>query len=184
MSQPSDRYVEVARLFRDGAHAELATTPATLEDVTAAQKALGCRFPESYTWFQLEFGHVPNGPLDIYSVRPAEPGVLDIIAINVEERRDANPALPAHLIAFSDSGGGDFCCFDTSALRDGECPIVWWYHDLDDGQEPEPAAPSFLDWIESELRERAAEEADEKGSLLDSLGHVHRAWMSEWFKKK
>lgn len=182
MPPPSDRYVEVARLFRDAAGPDAATfAPATVDDLTAAQDALGCRFPDSYGWFQLEFGDVRRGPLEIYTVRTSEPSYLNIVGINLDERREARPRLPAHLIAFSDSGGGDLICFDTSALRDGECPIVWWNHELDEGQSPEPAAPSFLDWIESELRERAAEEP---GSLLDSLGHVHRAWLSEWFKKK
>src|SRR5262245_1189436 len=182
MTAPSDRYREVARLFREAAgDAPLTVTPATLDEVTAAQQALGCQFPDSYVWFQLEFGHVPNGALDVYTVKTVEPPHRGLITINLDERRDARPRLPSHLIAFSDSGGGDFCCFDTSALRDGECPIVWWDHESDEDQDPELAAPSFLDWIDSELRERAAEE---KGSLLDSLGHVHRTWMREWFKKE
>jgi hypothetical protein len=93
---------------------------------------------------------VPNGALDVYTVKAVEPPHRGIVTVNVDERRDARPRLPAHLVAFSDSGGGDFCCFDTSALRDGECPIVWWDHESDEDQEPELAAPSFLDWIDSE----------------------------------
>jgi MacB-like periplasmic core domain len=38
-------------------------------------------------------------------VRPVEPPNQNIVAINLEERREAHPALPAHLIAFSDNGG-------------------------------------------------------------------------------
>ena len=68
-----------------------------------------------------------------------------------------------------------------TALRDGECPVVWWDHELDEAQSPEEAAPSFLDWIETELRERAAEEP---GSLLDNLGPMYESWMREWFKKR
>jgi SUKH superfamily protein len=185
MRQPTERYVEVARLFRESAHAEgttLAVEPATTEDLAAAEAALGCRFPESYHWFQLEFGWVSNGPVNIYTVRNVvEESAWKIVGINLEERRDAQPALPAHLIAFSDSGGGDFCCFDTSAFKDGECPIVWWDHVQDEDQTPEEAGPSFLDWLEAELQERAAEE---KGSLLDTLGHVHQTWLREWLKKK
>jgi hypothetical protein len=184
MRQPTERYVEVARLFRESAHAEgrpLVVEPATTEDLTAAEAALGCRFPESYHWFQLEFGWVSTGPIDIYTVLKLEEPAVNIDGINLEERRDAHPALPAHLIAFSDSGGGDFCCFDTSAFTDGECSIVWWDHEQDEDQTPEAAGASFLDWLEAELQERAAEE---KGSLLDSLGHVHQTWLNEWLKKK
>lgn len=184
MRQPTERYVEVARLFRESAAPEgktLAVDPATVEELAAAEAALGCRFPESYHWFQLEFGQVSTGPLDIYTVRKLDEPAMNIVGINLEERQDAHPALPAHLIAFSDSGGGDFCCFDTSAFKDGECPIVWWDHELDDDQIPEAAGASFLDWLEAELRERAAEE---KGTLLDSLGYGHQAWLTEWLKKK
>jgi hypothetical protein len=148
--------------------------------VAAAQDALACRFPDSYVWFQLEFGS-SDGPVEIYSVRPPEPPSINIVGVNVAERRDARPALPAHLVAFTDDGGGDFCCFDTSAMRDGECPVVWWYHDAGDDQEPELAGATFLDWLESELRERAEED---RGSPLDALPDVYAGWMREWFRKK
>ena len=184
MRQPTERYVEVARLFRESAQADgqaLVLAPATAEDLASAETALGCRFPASYGWFQMEFGQASSGPLDIYGVRPAEPPSLNIVDINLDERRNAQPALPVHLIAFSDSGGGDLICFDTSALENDECRVVWWDHELDADQEPEIAGPSFLDWLETELRERATEE---KGSLLESMAHVHQAWLREWLKKQ
>jgi hypothetical protein len=180
VTPPSDRYVDVARRFRDAGRGAT-FVPATREDVDAAQRALACRLPESYVWFQLEFGDVAKGPLDVYTVRPLEPPNQNIVAINLEERRDARPALPPHLIAFSDNGGGDFCCFDTSAMKDGETPVVWWDHEADEDQVPEPAAASFLDWIEAELRERAGEEP---GSLLENMGPIYQSWLSEWLRKK
>ena len=185
MPHPSDRYKEVARLFREAVRDNRATfAPATLDDLTTAQNALSCRFPDSYTWFQLEFGDARHGPLDIYTVMPVEPPDRNIIGINLTERREAGPRLPPHLIAFSDSGAGDFYCFDPTAMHDGECPIVWWDHELDEDQSPEAAAPSFLDWIEAELRERAAEEEEGPGSLLERFGPMYEGWMREWFKKK
>jgi hypothetical protein len=180
MPQPTDRYRVIARMFRDAAGPELTTDPATPEELTAAQADLACRFPDSYTWFQLEFGRVGRHALEIYSVRP-EPAALNIVGINLEERRDGRPALPAHLIAFSDNGGGDLCCFDTAHLEAGECAVVWWDHEAGDDQQPEPAAPGFLDWIEAEVRERAAEEP---GSLLDSFGPMYQSWLREWMKRK
>jgi hypothetical protein len=182
MPPPSDRYVDVARQFREASGGEsLTCDPATPEQLAAAQEALGCRFPDSYVWFQLEFGDVANGSLDIYTVRPLEAPNQNIVAINLDERREAHPALPAHLIAFSDNGGGDFCCFDTSAMKDGETLIVWWDHESDEHQIPEPAAASFLDWIETELRERAEEEPH---SLLENMGPMYQSWLAEWLKKK
>ena len=183
MEKPTQRYQDVARLFREHARLQDPETifePATSEELSAAEEALGCRFPASYGWFQREFGYFPNGPLDIYSVRGAEPPSVNIVGINVEVR-DGYLPLPPHLILFSDSGGSDFYCFDTSALERGECPIVWWDHEGSEVRPPELVAPSFLDWIEAELRERAAEA---KESLLDSVGYVHLDWIRNWLKNK
>jgi len=148
----------VSRRFRElagSADCEAILEPATVEEVSAAERALGCRFPDGYRWFQLEFGDFAHGPLDIYSVRGDG---LPIVSINLDARRDGYPRLPAHLIAFSDSGSGDLCCFDTSAMAEGECPVVWWDHAGGEAQSPERAASSFLDWLAAEVRERAAEE--------------------------
>jgi hypothetical protein len=181
--KPTERYHQVAALFREATTAdeEHGVQPATMDEVTAAQDALGCRFPDSYVWFQLEFGNARNGPLEVYTVRPAEEYVVNIVDVNLEERRDGRPALPPHLIAFSDNGGGDLYCFETSALENGECPVVWWDHEQGDDQTPEVAGPTFLDWVEAELREAAAEDS---GSPLDGLRDVHLGWMREWLKKK
>ena len=100
-----------------------------------------------------------HGPLDIYSVRRW-------------------PLLPPHLIAFSDSGS-DLCCFDTSALEDGECPVVWWDHEGNAAQRPEPAALSFVDWLAAERRERAREG---KWSYLACLVRAAGSFAREVFR--
>ncbi|HEU4342460.1 MAG TPA: SMI1/KNR4 family protein [Candidatus Binatia bacterium] len=174
METPTKRYRDVARLFGEHARSQgrkASPEPATPEEISAAERALGCRFPDSYRWFQLEFGDFPDGPLDIYSVRTVEPPTMNIVGINLDARHNGYPLLPPHLIAFSDSGS-DLCCFDTSALEDGECPIVWWNHAGNEAQRPERAGPSFLDWLAAEVRERAAEE---KWSYLRRLASNLRA---------
>jgi len=183
MEAPSERYRDLARRFRALTRApeDGAFEPATAPEIVAAEAALGCRLPTSYRWFQLEFGSCPRGPLDVYTVTRTPDGVLDIVEINQREREDdPYPPLPPHLIAFSDTGGGDLCCFDTSATAGGECPVVWWDHEGDASQRPEPRAPSFLDWLDGELTEIAAERP---GSLLDDLGHVYIQWMREWWRR-
>jgi SUKH superfamily protein len=179
MSGPTPRYREVARLFREDA--DVVALPATAEELAAAEQALRCRFPDSYRWFQLEFGDVKNGPLDIYSVRTPEPSERNIVGLNFDSRQETFPRLPDHLITFSDNGGGDLICFDASALRDGECPVVWWDHELDESQRPAPAAASFADWLEAELRERAAEP---KGSLLQVLPRIYLEWIRHWLRNR
>jgi hypothetical protein len=178
------RYQDIALLFRAHARAEGADViprPATHEELAAAEDALGCRLPASYRSFQLEFGNAAHSPVDIYSVRTPGPSEVNIVGINLDARQDLYPRLPAHLIAFTDSGGGDLLCFDSSALHDGENLVVWWNHEADEAQRPEPAASSFLDWLEQELYERAAEP---KGSHLAVLPHLYLSWIRTWLKNR
>jgi hypothetical protein len=184
VSRPTPRYHDIAELFRAHARSEGADVirrPATHAELTAAEEALGCQLPDSYRWFQLEFGDAVHSPVDIYSVLTPEPSGLNIVGINRGERHDTYPRLPVHLIAFSDSGGGDLLCFDTSIRHDGECPVVWWDHEGDETQHPERAASSFLDWLEQELHEIAAEP---RGSHLSMLPHVYLQWIRQWLKDR
>jgi len=180
MNAPSRRYEDAARFFRAYSAAErmnLVPRPATEAEIEEAEQALGAPLPDSFRWFQLEFGDFQHGPLDIYTVRHAEPPPYDIVGINRNARTELHPRLPAHLIAFSDNGGGDYLCFDTTRREANECPVVWWDHEQDEQQVPEPAAPSFPDWLEAELRERAE---DGRGSLLDAI--PYKQWIAEWVR--
>jgi hypothetical protein len=184
VGRAGSRYQDIARLFRAQARSEGADVvprPATQEELAAAEEALGCQLPVSYRSFQLEFGDAADSPVDIYSVRTPEPSEANIVGINLDARHDLYPRLPSHLIAFSDNGGGDVLCFDTSVLHDGENPVVWWDHERDEAQHPELAASSFLDWLERELHERAAEP---KGSRLAWLPDVYLGWIRTWLKNR
>jgi SMI1-KNR4 cell-wall len=178
------RYEDIAHLFRARVRswgADVVPRPATHEELAAAEGALGCRFPASYRSFQLEFGNAEHSPVDIYSVRTPEPSELNIVGINLVERHDAYPRLPAYLIAFTDSGGGDLLCFDTSVLNDGEARVVWWDHEGDEAQRPELAASSLLDWLERELHEMPAKS---RGSHLAVLPQLYLGWIRTWLKNR
>ncbi len=176
------RYEDVTRLFREQARTngrELVPSPATPDEIAAAERELGAPLPESFRRFQLEFGECPHGPVEIYSVRPVEPPAVNIITRNLDARKELYPRLPQYLIAFSDDGGGDYDCFDTRQRVADECPVVWWDHELDEEQTPEPLAPSFLDWLQTRLEEIAAEE---KGSRLDQIGHFAQHILRGWLR--
>ena len=114
MGRAASRYEDIARLFRAEARsdgADVVPRPATHEEFAAAEEALGCQLPVSYRTFQLEFGDAVHSPVDIYSVRTPEPSEANIVGINLDARHELYPRLPAHLIAFSDNGGGDVLCF-------------------------------------------------------------------------
>jgi hypothetical protein len=184
MDRPTPRYLQIAARFRAQTHsqgADLVFRPATPDELAAAEQALGSQLPDSYRWFQLEFGDVAHGPVDIYSVRTPESSERTIVSINVDERHNTYPRLPAHLIAFSDSGGGDLLCFDSSVPHSGEYPVVWWDHEGDEGQRPQLAAASFLDWLEGELRESAAAR---RGSHLKVLPGMYLGWIRSWWKDR
>lgn len=184
MSRARPRYEDIAHLFRARARswgADVVPRPATHEEIAAAEEVLGCRLPASYRSFQLEFGNAAHSPVDIYSVRTREPSELSIVGINLSERHDTYPRLPPHLIAFSDSGGGDLLCFDTSVLHDGENPVVWWDHEGDEAQHPEPAASSFLDWLEQELHEMGAAP---KRPHLGVLPQIYLGWIRTWLRNR
>jgi hypothetical protein len=176
------RYDDVARLFREQARAEgmeLVSKPATPDEIAVAEDELSAPLPESFRRFQLEFGEFDHGPLTIYSVRAVEPPARNIVSINRDARTELYPRLPQYLIAFSDNGAGDYNCFDTRARVGDECPVVWWDHELDDEQPPELAAPTFLDWLQGELKEIAREA---KGSRLDQIGYVAQHILREWLR--
>jgi hypothetical protein len=176
------QYDEVARRFREWGRSNGQTVvpqPATADELAAAESALGCQFPASYHWFQLEFGAFIHGPLDIYSVKAEGTAAPPIVTINLDEREAGYPPLPPYLIAFSDSGS-DLYCFDTRAPNEGEYTVVWWDHEGDETQPLQLAALSFLDWLAAELQERAVEAVEESTVRLDALRSLHLSWLRDW----
>ena len=153
MSQPTDRYNSVAQLFRQKALTSFTVDPATDEEITAAEQQLGHPLPDSYKWFQKEFGNFGGAFPDIYSARVPAEGMQNIVGINFSERSDYFPRMPTHLIAFSDNSGGDSYCFDTTQFKSGKCAVVFWDHEGDEEQTPEVVAADFAEWLEEELNE-------------------------------
>lgn len=152
-SEPTDRYSNVAHLFRQKALMSFTAAPATDEEITAVEQQLGHTLPDSYKRFQKEFGNFDGAFPDVYhACTPAE-GMQNIVGINFSERSDYFPKMPAHLIAFSDNSGGDSYCFDTTQFKSGECPVVFWDHEDNEEQTPEVIATDFIAWLEEELNE-------------------------------
>jgi len=154
----SARYKSIAKLFRDNASNNFSVEPATIEEIEFAEKELKVQLPESYKMFQLEFGNYDWGYFDIYSVVTPQDEMINIIDITRSEQNEAHPKMPLHLIPFSDNGGGDSYCFDTSNYENKECSIVFWDHESDENQLPENVAKDFLEWLEKEIKWRLIED--------------------------
>lgn len=185
MNDFSTSYDEVARLFRKAAakagRAEVVPRPAMPEQIADAERQLGAGLPDSFRLFQLEFGGCQNAPIDIYNVLPGDPAGLNLVAINLKERTEMGPRLPAYLIAFSDDGAGDRFCFDTRAVNNNEAPVVVWSHELDEDQVPEPVATSFVEWLRNELETWIAEDQEfrEQGQL-NAISAFARDVLRKW----
>lgn len=136
--------------MHQAAFPEYVPDPATDADIATAEQELGCTFPDSFKWFQKEFGAY-SGFTDIYGVKALPSPLKNIVGITMSERHECYPPLLAHLIPFSDNSGGDSYCLDTSRLMKGNCPVVFWDHEGDEKQTPEQRAAGFLDWLEEEL---------------------------------
>ena len=100
--------------------------PPTDDQILSAEETLGACLPSSYITFLREWeGHVLDRwePLVIDGTLQ---GSIGIVNMNRELRALGHPRF---LIAFYDSGCGDYQCFD-SRTRDegGECLIYLWRH--------------------------------------------------------
>lgn len=128
--------------------------PVSGRKIAEAEEELGVSFPHSYRLFLALFG-AADGPFDIYGIAPedasTEKGLScwDVVYMTESERRDVEPALPQSLVALCPDGGGNHWCLDTDRAEDGECPLVFWRHDLEADQEPETTHATFLDFLEA-----------------------------------
>lgn len=152
------RFKQAINLFKETAYEGFSFNPATIEEINIAEKELNATLPESYKAFQLELGDIDWAMLEIYSVKTPPEGRINIIGITQSERTQCFPNMPDSLIPFSDDGGGDSYCFDTSKITDGECNIVFWDHASNSEQEPTIVAKDFVEWINKEIEWRLEED--------------------------
>ncbi len=156
----NDRYKRIIQLFKDNADSNFSINQATDKEIKDAENELEIELPESYRAFQLEFGNFDWGILEVHSVKTPFLGVSNIVGITLSERTECHPNMPTHLIPFSDNGGGDSYCFDTSNYTDKECQVVFWDHTDSKNQKPEVVAKDFLEWIEKEIEWRAEDDSN------------------------
>ncbi|HET6385391.1 MAG TPA: SMI1/KNR4 family protein [Armatimonadota bacterium] len=125
--------------------------------IDGAARVLGVALPQDYVEFLRVYGWASLGCNEIYGLGDDVPRHLDVVRLTLSERLEAQPAMPRHLVALMNDGFGNHDCLDTSQLRDGRCPVVFWDHDKGPNQQPEPIAADFNTWLD-ELVEHAARE--------------------------
>ncbi|MCP4325787.1 MAG: SMI1/KNR4 family protein [Alteromonadales bacterium] len=149
----NERFNRIIQLFRDNSDSNFSIDQASVNEIESVENELGVKLPDSYCAFQLKLGDFDEGFLDIYSVRSPQDGNINIAGITRMEQNECEPKMPQHLIPFSDNGGGDSYCFDTSDPNKSECRVVFWDHTASEDQKPEIVACDFLEWIENEIME-------------------------------
>ena len=122
---------------------------ATDREIADAERALGVRFPQSYKAFLSRFGHAQIYYDTLYGLGPDVPEGYGLVRSTFSERYEAQPLIPQHLVPIMNDGAGNNYCLDTSKLHGGECPVVFWDHEHEDGSEqtPNQVSSSFDRWL-------------------------------------
>lgn len=96
--------------------------------ISAAERALGLRFPPTYRRFLLELGAGDMGDLEYYGVINEDwsrPGPPDAIGSTLHERERYQ--LPERFVIVSSTGDGSWYVLDTEQTNEqGENPVVIW----------------------------------------------------------
>lgn len=133
--------------------------PVTEEVIQEAEQRLGVQSPESYRLFLTEMGAV-DFSFEVFGLGPEDQSTVsywDVVVMTESERYEVEPALQHHLVPINPNGSGDHWCLDTSQIRDGDCPVVFWSHENGPDQKPHRTNDTFLGWLASRVDDEEAE---------------------------
>ncbi|MCU7667540.1 SMI1/KNR4 family protein [Bacillus thuringiensis] len=92
------------------------------ETIQQAAQILNISFPGSYHWFLKQYG---SGGLDGMEIHGCESTSTDSSVVYHTELYRKKYDLPLHYIVLNDIDGS-VTCLDTSQMKNGECPVVFW----------------------------------------------------------
>jgi cell wall assembly regulator SMI1 len=122
-------------------------------DITNLEQSLFVSLPASYKAFLQLFdgGQFNFGRLHCITEKGA--GWHDLVQ-QLENFFSYHPILGVRaLFPFGSSYGGDVFCFDLSAMKDGECPVLEFDHEGADDQELRLVGQDFATWIANGYRD-------------------------------
>jgi len=166
VSSPSDRFEQLVRVIRENDPEGRSGSGVSDEKIQQCEQQLGVILPNSYRWFLREFawGIFPEY---VYGLSDGIPPGQHLVSQTEKLRHRRAPKLPCALIPFNNDGWGNHYCVDTTRLRDGECPVVFWNHELDEDQQPKVTHPTFLDWLDETIQWKLSLDAEEGASSSD-----------------
>ena len=124
---------------------------ATPQEMELAEERLGVEFAEVYKAFLGHFGWASLEGLEIYGLGEHVPTYLSLVEVTLGERTHLRPRLPNRLLPLMNDGAGNHYCLDVMCREQGECPVVYWDHNLGESQEPEYVATNLGAWQSEEL---------------------------------
>ncbi|HVE45245.1 MAG TPA: SMI1/KNR4 family protein [Acidimicrobiales bacterium] len=140
-------FQEVSRSLREHPLVEHGTG-ATADEIARAERDLAVTFPTNYRLYLREFGWIEIGSAELFGLGHDVPFHLDLVRITVSERTEMHPLTPHNLIPLLNDGGGNLACLDTSRSEQGDCPVVFQDHELDEIRD---VCGSFLAWLVEEM---------------------------------
>ncbi len=122
---------------------------ATEEDIREMLLFARVKLPKDYREFLRGVGWVQVGPNTILGLGPDAFKEANVSEVAHWEHVRAFPPMPHALIPVMNDGSGNHFCLDTSKMKEGRCPIVFWEHDHEDGelQKPKRIKASFEQWL-------------------------------------
>ncbi len=112
-----------------------------------AEQCLGVKFSTSYRCFLSEFGWGRIGHFELFGLGVGIPHYLDLVEVTQRERTEMEPVMPKHLIPLMNDGAGNHYCLNSRQMTKGECPVVFWDHELGREQRTAVVAISFDAWL-------------------------------------
>src|SRR5215212_540646 len=141
---------ELIRRLRSCREAEFGRG-ATPQEIELAEEQLGVKLPESYKAFLGHFCWASIEALELYGLGEDVPTCLDLVKVTLSERAEMRPRLPSCLVPLMNDGAGNRYCLAVEPREQGECPAVFWDHNLRESQDPEYVAPNLEAWLSEEL---------------------------------
>ncbi|MBX3390532.1 MAG: SMI1/KNR4 family protein [Phycisphaeraceae bacterium] len=111
--------------------------------------------PVSYKTFLSEIGFAYLGSDILYGLGPDATRATSVLENMVFESVNAEPPMRSTLIPVMGDGAGNHFCLDTAAIKDGDCPVVFWDHEHSRGmmQRPERVSVRFAVWLQRQLKQ-------------------------------
>jgi cell wall assembly regulator SMI1 len=140
--KPMDIHTKISD-FKDKEFGKGAST----HEITELESVLGLILPNNYKDFLKKYGWARFSHNELYGLGEDVPFHLHLLKNTLFERSEMSPSMPFNLVPILNDGSGNHYCLDCSRIENGECPIVFWSHELGDDQSPVQIDINFNNWL-------------------------------------